>query len=201
MKNSLKDFYKYFERKIPILDPDSAWKIFFNWLMIFFLFMNISYSAIFLIYIQEISNQENIIYMNLFSSIPKYSFLFEIFINIFTAYYYKGILVKNKILIINHFFKNDFPLDFVSIIIPFIIEFFSKTDIGKIVFLLRIIKLKMLFQKTEYHLHLNDKFSGLYDVFKLFLIIIFIDHLLSCAWVYLAQMEVYYGYESTWFMV
>ena len=51
----------------------------------------------------------------------------------------------------------------------------------------------------ENHLHLNDKISGLYEVFKLFLSIIFVDHLLACAWVYLAQVELYYGSDKTWF--
>lgn len=135
----------------------------------------------------------------LFSLIPNFFFIFDIAINVFTAYYEKGILIKQKIMVIEHFLKNDFPFDFFSLIIPSALEEFVNNDFGNIAFLLRIIKLIMLFNKMEDYLHLSDKINGIYEVLKLFFSIIFVDHLLACSWVYLAQIELYYGHNDTWF--
>ena len=203
-KNAFKNFTKRLTKKIPIFSPESTWKILFNWLIIVLLILNISYMALLLIIKADPRNANNDDDLNahFFLAItPKSLFFIEILINILTAYYDKGILIKSETLIIKNYFKKEFPLDFISIVVPTLLEFMFEftNDFGKLAFLLRTIKLLLLFKKMEKHLHLNDKLNGIYEVFKLFLSVIFVDHILACAWVYLAQIELLYGYQTTWF--
>ena len=146
--------------------------------------------AFILILTQEEILSQNSIIQSFCYIIPQIFFLLEIFINIFTAYYHKGILVKKKLPIIQHFFKNDFPLDFFFVIPPLFLEqSLLNSTLGHISFLLRVFKLIQLSLKMESYLHLNDKANGIYEMIKLFGSILFLDHLLACSWVFLAQME------------
>jgi len=156
--------------------------------------------AFILILTQEEILSQNSIIQSFCYIIPQIFFLLEIFINIFTAYYHKGILVKKKLPIIQHFFKNDFPLDFFFVIPPLFLEqSLLNSTLGHISFLLRVFKLIQLSLKMESYLHLNDKANGIYEMIKLFGSILFLDHLLACSWVFLAQMELEYGSDKTWF--
>ena len=116
----LLEFFRKISRKIPILYPDHEFKILFNWFIVILLFIDISYAGFLLIIEREdksnyhLNNFEKLIVLT-----PKIFFFIEIFLNFFTAYYDKGILVKRKRSIIQHFIKTEFPLDVFSIILPF----------------------------------------------------------------------------------
>ena len=196
----LLEFFRKISRKIPILYPDHEFKILFNWFIVILLFIDISYAGFLLIIEREdksnyhLNNFEKLIVLT-----PKIFFFIEIFLNFFTAYYDKGILVKRKRSIIQHFIKTEFPLDVFSIILPFFFEQILNGDLALLFSFLRIFKLFDLFHKMQKYLHLNDKSNGYFKVIKLFTSIIFFDHLMACSWMYLAQNEIFYGSTNTWF--
>lgn len=187
------------ERKIPVISPDSPWKVLFNCSVIVLLVINISYMAFVLIKGEDEGIDSPLIF-NICSSIPQILFLFEIVINLFTAFYFKGILVKKRLDILANYLKNGFIWDFAFVISPFLLEkVFHNTTIQQISFILRVFKLVLLSKRMESYLHLNDKANGVYELCKLFGTILFVNHLLACFWVYLGQNEVLFGSHNTWF--
>ena len=187
------------ERKIPVISPDSPWKVLFNCSVIFLLVINISYMAFVLIKGKDEGIDAPLIF-NICSTIPQILFLFEIVINLFTAFYFEGILVKKRLDILANYLKNGFIWDFAFVLAPFLLEkVFPNTTIEQISFVLRVFKLILLSKRMESYLHLNDKANGVYELCKLFGTILFLNHLLACFWVYLGQNEVLFGSHNTWF--
>ena len=85
-------------------------------------------------------------------------------------------------------------------IVPYLLETGSDiTRLKQTSFILRIFKLFFLSRNMESYLHLNDKANGVYELFKLFGTIFFLDHLLACFWVYLGQWDILSGSTNTWF--
>ncbi len=58
---------------------------------------------------------------SVFDSVPSIIFLFEIFINLNTAYYYEGLVHTSRKKIIIHYLNTDFLIDFI-LVAPYLIN-------------------------------------------------------------------------------
>ena len=200
MLKSFSEFLKKIERNVPLIYPDSPFKVLFNCFVIFLLVINISYMAFVLIEGNIEDEIKSPLIFTFVSTIPQMLFLAEILMNLFTAYYFKGILVKKRNNIVLNYLKNGFIWDFAFVIVPFLLETISdNARLEQTSFIFRIFKLILLSRQMESYLHLNDKANGVYELFKLFGTIFFLDHLLACFWVYLGQWEILSGSTNTWF--
>jgi len=47
-------------------------------------------------------------------------------------------------------------------------------------------------------LFLSDKIKGVYEIFKLMLVIIYVGHFFACTWIYMAKLEIRFGVWNSW---
>lgn len=86
-----------------------------------------------------------------------------------------------------NYIKGDFIIDFI-VIVPF---FLKKYNIPYVDFalLLRVTRVKSLFENVEEVLNLRDRFAAVIDLIKLIYFVIFVSHFCACAWYFLARNE------------
>lgn len=77
------------------------------------------------------------IFSLIFSEIPTYIYMFDIFVGLFTAYYEKGILIKNQRRIIRNYFYNNMFWDILAIS-PYFISFFVYSRYIGLILMFRI---------------------------------------------------------------
>ena len=169
-------------QKIPLILPSSASKLVWDCIIV----INICY-FIFSIPIMVAFNlsQSNIINHNILGIMKTLLFL-DILINLNTGYFYKGTLIKNRIMIINHYFKYYAIKEFFSVLIIDIYNVFQGnnffetnleingntldyTKIILILFFLKMTQIKKIIRKLDDRFLLGTKAQNIIKLFKLLL--------------------------------
>ena len=125
-------------------------------------------------------------------------FSFDVMINFNTAYYFKGILIKNKKKIVINYLKTNFILDTITIIPMFLLYFYDLRQI-QLIFLLRFININKLFKELDEYLQLSHSAQAAFELIKLSIFILYLAHLFCCAFHYIAILEIEYKIsDNTW---
>jgi len=123
--------------------------------------------------------------------LPMYIGILDILYSLNTAYYSKGVYVKERKKILRFYFKWNFWLD-LFIVGPLIIISFEATnnEIWHINFLIIAIKVKILVCRLEDFFQFKAKPQGIINLMKLILMVLFVANLSGCAWHFLAKWEI-----------
>ena len=182
--------------KIEVFQPDKVIVSMWNFIMLFFVFINALYIPLKIGFeIDETQINSNIFII--FEQIPVWVFIFDIAISMNTAYYSKGVFISDRIKILKHYAKTFLLLDMVTIG-PYLLGYFSTIKYVEMLFMLRILKLNASIRKLEEFLQLRDLYGGNFQLVKLMGLIFYLAHISCCAWNYLASVEISYGIEFTW---
>ena len=181
--------------KIPVIEPDSNFEIFFSFFNILFLGLNIWYIPVFIGF-----NVNNIFISSsftllLFHLIPNGFFQISIFISLNKAFFSKGTLIRDKKLIFKNYIKTSFFLDFITLL-PFYFSFFLPKM--NFLFLLRIVKLKDSLKSFEEIFQFSDKNRYILKLFKLYLSIFYVIHVIGCLTHFIGSLLHSNGDHKTW---
>lgn len=183
-------------RKIEVFQPDRSFIIFWNFIMLFFVLMNAFYIPLKLGFNLDFEAINDVIYIFV-ETCSVWIFIIDIFININTSYYAKGVYIVERFKIIKHYIKYSFLLDFFSIV-PVLLAYFTSIPYVEIFFLLRIFKLKKSVKKVEDFLQIRDLQGGIMELTKLFFFIVYFSHFCCCGFHYLGIYEIERGDQWTW---
>jgi potassium voltage-gated channel Eag-related subfamily H protein 5 len=87
-----------------------------------------------------------------------------------------------------NYFRGNFIYDVLSVL-PFFISRYSLPSYVEVVLLIRLTRVKQMFDNIEENLGLRERFSYLIDLLKLVYFIVFVGHLCACAWFYFTTFE------------
>ena len=178
----IKQNCEWLKQKIHVAEMDSPFTIIWNHilLLIFSLYL---FSG--LLTVSFIVNHNEFAYIiDYFSNkIPFHGVLLDIVFSLNTAYYSKGVFIKDRNKIISFYFKYNFWLDF-SIFITFLLIKLEFTSyfIWIMSFLFTIIKINIILDKIEDYFQFKDKSQGIINLLKLLIIVLFMGHLCACSW-------------------
>jgi len=203
LRSRIKEKFEIFKKmvvviceKIEVFQPDKFLVSFWNFIMLFFVFINALYIPLKLGFEIE-ENQINTNIYVIFEQIPVWVFIFDIGLSVNTAYYSKGVFISDRYKIIKHYIKTYLLLDMVTIG-PFLLGYFSSINYVEMLFMLRIFKLNSSVRKLEEFLQLRDLYGAKFQLVKLMGLIFYLAHISCCAWNYLASTEISYGTLFTW---
>ena len=188
-------YLKSLLKKVPMIMPDNGLKLFWDTVLLFLILLNTLVIPLSLCF-----DLETTIYRNAFQNFDKvvlYLITIDMFFSIFTAYYSKGVIIVKKSMILRNYFYHSFLWDFFSVI-PYFLTPFVQSDLVKLLLMLRLIKMQKIFIGLEEHLFLSDKIKGVYELFKLMILIIYVGHFFACTWIYVAKVEISFGVWNSW---
>ncbi|EAR85804.2 cation channel family protein (macronuclear) [Tetrahymena thermophila SB210] len=124
--------------------------------------------------------------------------LLDILINLNTAFFDKGVEVKDRLLIMKYYYKNHLFKDLISIV-PFFVyslsyHFFSEyknyfPSSILLLFFIRLQKFQIIMHRFEENFHMIRSTRNIINLFKVVLNIIFVSHIFSCIWIVMAIQE------------
>lgn len=164
--------------------------------MLFFLILNIIHIPLALSFDLNKNDYFFLLWLML-EEVPLIVFCIDIVINLNTAYYSKGVFISNRRKIFEHYVKNHFLIDSLSIV-PFLIGNQIKNKYLEMLMLLRIIKVRKLLNKLDDFLQMKEETQGFFDFFKLILLVFYLSHFCGCVWHFVAQWQIESGEEVTW---
>ena len=112
----------------------------------------------------------------------------DILINFNTAYLEKGELIKERHLIIKHYFKQGFWRDIVSLLYFYWAFYYSYPyqhwvfNLSSVTFFFRVPNIQRIFNRIEDFLFVDDKFYNYMLFFQLIFRVLLISHLFACVW-------------------
>ena len=106
---------------------------------------------------------------------------FDMIVQINTFHFEKGIEVKRRKKILEHYFITRFWSDFLAIIGLFV-DLFSPASYFLLLYFLKICSLLSLNDKIMNRFQFSHKTRGIKDLIMLFFLIFLITHLIACAW-------------------
>ena len=177
---------------LPILYPDSYFRILFDTILVLTVILNIFYIPLNLAF--DVESEENFFVELILDKIPSWLLLIEIALNFNTAFYNEGIIHTHRASIIKNYFQGHLFWDLL-IAIPFAVSKINSTFINYIL-LFRVARVKEKFDNIEKTLNLREKFSGLLDLTRLVFFVIVVSHFCACLWYYIAMKEQQSGRPS-----
>ena len=175
--------------------PDSIKEIALSLINILFLSINIWYIPVFLGFkISKVFFNENFTYI-IFELLPNLYFQLNIFITLNRAYFYKGTLLTDKVLIFKNYMKTSFLLDFITLI-PF--YFGSLLFQLNYLYLLRVINLRKALKSVEETFQFSDKNQYLLKLIKLYMSVFYMIHIIGCFTHLISFIQVNNGDNNTW---
>ncbi|KAL4463934.1 hypothetical protein ABPG74_005871 [Tetrahymena malaccensis] len=124
--------------------------------------------------------------------------LLDILINLNTAFFDKGIEVKDRLLIMKYYYQNHLFKDLISII-PFFVyslsyhffaeykDYFPSSIL--LLFFIRLQKFQIIMHRFEENFHMIRSTRNIINLFKVVFNIIFVSHIFSCVWLVMAIQE------------
>ena len=185
---------------IPLFEMDSIYSTFWNLIMI------LVFSVHFLIVPFHISfglqkQDYNIGLWYLFHEFPIYLGSLDIFNSLNTAYYSKGVYVKDRKKIVRFYFKWSFWLD-LCVVLPLLmiaLDSSGELTLLHLNFFIVAIKIQIITTKLEDFFQFKDKPQGIINLLKLIFKVLAIANLCGCGWNYIAEWEINkLGYSNTW---
>ncbi|CAD8120051.1 unnamed protein product [Paramecium sonneborni] len=169
---------------IPIIDPDSNFKVVWDIFLLVQIILNIFYIPMKLGFGFE---NEGIVYQFFFESLPSWTFIIDIIINFFTAYYSKGQIHKNHEDIFRNYASYELWWDLL-IAIPFILSSF-KIRYTEYILMLRVAKVKTLIDQVEEAINPSITMQTVLELFKSVFLLLFVSHCCACLWNLIGQMQ------------
>jgi hypothetical protein len=160
-----------------VFEPDETFKIIWDICVIFVIISNLFYIPFKIAFTPE----SNIIFNFLFETLPSIVLILEIFLNFNTAYYDEGNINVNRKSIMLHYIGGNFILDII-VVFPFL---FSDPKLD-ILTMLRIKRLRVMFNNIEEVLNLRQNYSLIIDLIRFIGILMFVGHFCACIWFYVA---------------
>lgn len=166
-------FFKNIIKKAGLLPPNSSFKIVWETIMVFMIFLN------FFLISAEISFDTNILKQQMLYYFSILFFIIDIIINFNSSYYENGIIVTKRKKIINNYIKKGFGLDVLALLGLLFIFFDSKQiKIFALIFLLQLISIKKRYEIIEEVIY----FGELYELLLVVIKILCVAHLFACMW-------------------
>ena len=198
---------------VKVLLPDSAFRVAWDTLSLLLIVIQLVYLPLFLCF--DIAADKH---WKVFELVITVILITDICLNFSTGFYEKGSLVTNRLLVIKHYFKQSFFLDFF-ITFPFnwIIEggvlvpedssgtVENQPDAYQSLRLCRIIKMIRVLQVLQIpkitsrleHTLASDRLATIITLLKLSFTIILVGHWIACFWYLAAEIQSSY-IHSTW---
>ncbi|CAD8194623.1 unnamed protein product [Paramecium pentaurelia] len=176
---------------IPIIDPDSNFKVMWDIFLLIQIILNIFYIPMKLGF--GFTN-EGIMYQLFFESLPSWTFIIDIIIKFFTAYYSKGQIHKSHKDIFRNYARYELWWDLL-IAIPFILSSF-KIPYTEYILMLRITKVKKLIDQIEEAINPSITMQTVMELFKSVFLLLFVSHCCACLWNLLGQIQLDAGKYS-----
>ena len=105
------------------------------------------------------------------------------------GYYSKGLIIKSRIKIINHYLRNRFWFD-ITVAMIYIIGRNRENTIMQLIILFRYIDITNIYNALEERFRLKSKIGGIADLIKLSSSIIFLAHCIACSFHLVAVLEI-----------
>ncbi|CAD8115472.1 unnamed protein product [Paramecium sonneborni] len=169
---------------IPIIDPDSNFKVIWDIFLLVQIIMNIFYIPMKLGFGFE---NEGIVQQFFFESLPSWTFILDIIINFFTAYYSKGQIHKSHEDIFRNYASYELWWDLL-IAIPFILSSFQ-IKYTEYILMLRVAKVKTLIDQIEEAINPSITMQTVLELFKSVFLLLFVSHCCACLWNLIGQMQ------------
>ncbi|CAK65385.1 unnamed protein product (macronuclear) [Paramecium tetraurelia] len=185
--------------KMPSLDfsvikPDSKFKLIMDLVILVLIIINIFYIPMQLSF-QLNNNNTHTSQLGIYKLILRI-FLIEILLNFNTAYYSKGMIHESRQKIFKHYVQGEFAYDLI-VVIPFLISQYKIPYIN-FMLLLRITRVKKIFEQIEEISLIREKFAAPIDICKLLYFLILVSHMLGCAWHFVGQIELQNNIDNCW---
>ena len=169
-----------------------------DFILLLFLIINLWYVPISISF-DTFEFKKDLSIMLFFEIFPFLIFLADIFLNLNTAFYSKGIIIYEKEEILKNYFHNKFFIDIITLFPFYITTILKVAKLLELFYLLRIFKLITLLKKMEEYLQLSDKFQYFIRLLKLFFYILYIAHVCGCVWHFTAVYEInHLNSNQTW---
>lgn len=181
--------------KVPVLLPDNRVKLIWDGFLLFLLLLDTLIIPLNLCFKLEEGINQYVFQM--YEMFLLYLILIDMIVTVFTAYYSKGVIIMKKSKILKKYLSDSFFWDFIIVVPYFLVPIFG-ANYAKFILMFRLVKMKKIFVSLEEYLFLSNKNKGIYDLFKLMILIIYVGHFFACLWVYVAQVEMSYGIKNTW---
>ena len=187
------------DTKIPILSPDNYFLIGWDVVSVLYVIINFFYTTIMFAFFDQItlikSQGSALIDFIEYSSIV--ILIIEILLNFNTGYYHKGVFIHEKKKVLIHYLENGFIID-VFVFVSYMLIINSRNMLFNLMFLVKVIKIKSFFVKVDEFLQMNDFKQGIFNLFKVMLVIIFVAHFCACLWSFLGETEIQKGNSENW---
>ena len=183
----------YLDKYLKVFSPENNIRILWDFIVLFCLVVNIFYIPL-TISFDLLSNYLNFErFDNVFCNIiPNGVFMIDMVINMNTAYYSKGEYMRKRNKILRNYLKNQFFLDFVTIL-PVLLHWISSNlfwmkEIDTLS-IFRLFKIMQLVHKMDEYLHLESKPQGFFNLFKILFMNLFVAHVCGCCWNYIGVYQ------------
>lgn len=200
-KNKAYDLFyetqRFISKKIPVITPDSTFKILWDVVVVFIIVVNIFYIPMKLSF--SFDTKDNEVNQLLLETIPSWIFVADILLNFNTAYYSKGVMHRNKRDIFKHYVKGNFWWDMI-VVIPFILSQF-RIPYTEFTLLLRVTRVRSMMENVEEILNFRENIQAVVELLKSVYFIIFVSHFCACAWHYIGEIQVsHYKQDNSWLL-
>jgi hypothetical protein len=188
---------RFIAHKIPVIEPDSVFKVFWDSTVVILIIINIFYIPMKLSF--DFTQDSQPLATMVLQTIPSWFFMVDILLNFNTAYYHKGMIHTRRNEIIEHYLQSNFRWDLI-IVVPFIISQFQ-VPYTDFTLLLRALRVKSMVENLEEILNLKDTVQAVFDLIKSVFFIIFVSHVTACAWHYLGEVQItVYKLDNSWLL-
>ena len=176
-----------FTINLGVLLPDSLIKIFWDFVILSLLVINVFYIPL---KISFDNTMDVTSYLLIFlEDTPSYAFLCDIFMNFNTAYYSKGKLNCKRSKIFKHYLRGSLIWDLL-IVGPFLFSSIFNVRFLNIILLFRVSKIYKIVSSIEELLNLRHMQATLMGLVKLVVLIIYIAHIFGCLFYYVHVLQI-----------
>ena len=192
-------FWKIF-KNIPVLQPQNEFKVIFDFFLFAIIMLDLWYTPVNLSFNNgTISFFDEKLHNGVFflEKVPVIVYHIDIIISINTAFFFKGVIVFEKLFILENYLKKYFLLDLISVI-PFYVNLIFEVHSIEILVFFRLLKLKILIEKMKENLELSEKNQYFFQLIKLLFSILYVGHLCGCILHYISIWQINLGSNTTW---
>ena len=176
-----------FSINLVVLLPDSFIKIFWDFVILSLLVINVFYIPLKISFDNTIGVTN---YLLIFlEDLPSYAFLCDIFMNFNTAYYSKGKLNCKRSKIFKHYLRGNLIWDLL-IVGPFLFSSIFNVRFLNIILLFRVSKIYKIVSSIEELFNLRHMQATLMGLVKLVVLIIYIAHIFGCLFYYMHVLQI-----------
>lgn len=183
-------FFRDILDKIPLFEIDSVQTVLWNIILVFVFAFHIFDVPLDLSFdLSDVSFHRNMKFCS--HDLPLITGIMDMFYSLNTAYYSKGVFVKERNKIFRFYFKKNFWLDLVAFG-PFFVSIYELLEnhfIYELNFIFVAIKMTIIIIKLEDYFQFKNKTQGIVNLLKLLFFVLYIAHLSGCAWHYIAKYE------------